>query len=319
VVREVTRTPGEPLDADVRAHFEPRFQHSFAQVRVHADARAADSAAAVGALAYTVGNHIVFGSGGYDPRGSKGRRLLAHELAHVVQQMGDRRWAAASTVPPEVEAEQAAARSAGGTVRVAAGRLAAPHLQRQPAPAQQRKHDWYMLRPPPVIKQGFGSVACWAAALASWLQVLGTFKVTQKNILLRYVGTACVDPDLGLPYSSMDDVFGEWGVKFKNFTKPEYFTFDVIKDMLRKHGWLILARTRGSLGHTLVIYGVGFDKNGMPSTNHMSVMDPLLGGYDNIPIADETFPLSIGVPSGKVVRPTPCLREAGADPGAQAD
>jgi Domain of unknown function (DUF4157) len=77
---------GAPLDAASRAYFEPRFGHDFSQVRVHHDARAADSARAVHALAYTVGHDVVFGAGQHSPGTTAGRRLLAHELTHVVQQ-----------------------------------------------------------------------------------------------------------------------------------------------------------------------------------------------------------------------------------------
>ncbi|MFT3718295.1 DUF4157 domain-containing protein [Pseudorhodoferax sp.] len=80
------RTPGMPLDDALRADFGARFGHDFGQVRVHRDAAAARSAQDVAALAYTVGPHIVFGAGRYAPHGGAGRRLLAHELAHVVQQ-----------------------------------------------------------------------------------------------------------------------------------------------------------------------------------------------------------------------------------------
>jgi Domain of unknown function (DUF4157) len=65
---------------------EPRFGHDFSKVRVHTDAEAAESAQAVNALAYTVGRDVVFGAGQYAPQTSEGRRLLAHELTHVVQQ-----------------------------------------------------------------------------------------------------------------------------------------------------------------------------------------------------------------------------------------
>jgi hypothetical protein len=65
---------------------EPRFGHDFSRVRVHTDARAAESAEAVHATAYTVGRDVVFGAGQYAPQSEAGRRLLAHELAHVVQQ-----------------------------------------------------------------------------------------------------------------------------------------------------------------------------------------------------------------------------------------
>jgi hypothetical protein len=77
---------GELLSASARAFFESRFGHVFDHVRVHTDNRAAESARAFNALAYTVGHHIVFASGQYDPESMAGRRLLAHELTHVLQQ-----------------------------------------------------------------------------------------------------------------------------------------------------------------------------------------------------------------------------------------
>ena len=77
---------GHPLESSTRALFEGRFGRSFDHVRVHTDSRAAASAKAVNALAYTVGSRIVFASGQYAPESPSGRRLLAHELAHVVQQ-----------------------------------------------------------------------------------------------------------------------------------------------------------------------------------------------------------------------------------------
>lgn len=86
IVHEVLSSSGQPLDAGTRAFMGPRFGYDFSQVRVHTDARAAESARAVGALAYTVGGDVVFGTGQYTPGTSKGRRLLAHELTHVVQQ-----------------------------------------------------------------------------------------------------------------------------------------------------------------------------------------------------------------------------------------
>jgi hypothetical protein len=78
--------PGAPLPREVRAYFEPRFAHDFSRVRVHADREGANGAQAVGSLAYTIGDDIVFAPGKYEPGSPEGRRLLAHELAHVVQQ-----------------------------------------------------------------------------------------------------------------------------------------------------------------------------------------------------------------------------------------
>ncbi len=85
-VHGVLRSPGQPLDTWVRAEMEPRFGRDFGHVRVHTDAPAAASARAVDALAYTAGSHIVFAAGQHAPQSPAGRRLLAHELAHVVQQ-----------------------------------------------------------------------------------------------------------------------------------------------------------------------------------------------------------------------------------------
>lgn len=78
--------PGRPLDVSTRSFFEPRFGYDFGQVRVHADAKATESARGVNALAYTVGQDIVFRSGEFRPDTAAGRRLLAHELTHVRQQ-----------------------------------------------------------------------------------------------------------------------------------------------------------------------------------------------------------------------------------------
>lgn len=77
---------GHPLDAALRHDMEQRFDHDFSSVRVHADQLAARSADDVAANAYTVGGHIVFGAGRFNPGSSAGARLLAHELTHVVQQ-----------------------------------------------------------------------------------------------------------------------------------------------------------------------------------------------------------------------------------------
>lgn len=86
IVHEVLNSPGRPLDSPARAFFEPRFGHDFSGVRVHTDGRADESTQAVNSLAYTVGEDVVFRAGNYAPGTSEGRKLLAHELAHTVQQ-----------------------------------------------------------------------------------------------------------------------------------------------------------------------------------------------------------------------------------------
>ena len=85
VVHSVLSSPSLPLDAGSRTFMEARFGHDFSHVRMHTDQRAMESTRAVNALAYTVGNHIVFGTRQFAFSTDVGRRLLAHELAHVVQ------------------------------------------------------------------------------------------------------------------------------------------------------------------------------------------------------------------------------------------
>jgi len=89
IVHEVLHSSGQPLDRQTRAFFEPQFGHDFSKVRVHTDAEAAESAHTVNALGYTVGPQIVFGTGQYRPGEPSGKRLLAHELTHIVQQRGE--------------------------------------------------------------------------------------------------------------------------------------------------------------------------------------------------------------------------------------
>ena len=96
------RGGGRPLPDATRAFFEPRFGHDFSRVRVHADARGAEAARAVNARAFTLGRDIAFGPVQYAPTTSAGRRLLAHELTHVVQQTGKKR--SILTTPKSVSA-----------------------------------------------------------------------------------------------------------------------------------------------------------------------------------------------------------------------
>jgi Domain of unknown function (DUF4157) len=86
IVHEVLNSPGQPLDTPTRRVFESRFGWDFSAIRVHANRRADESARSVGALAYTAGPHIVFAAGRYATATESGRHLLAHELAHSIQQ-----------------------------------------------------------------------------------------------------------------------------------------------------------------------------------------------------------------------------------------
>lgn len=77
---------GAPLDAETRGFMESRLGHDFGDVRIHTDDRASESAKGVNAHAYTVGSNVVFQRGRYEPETDAGKRMLAHELTHVVQQ-----------------------------------------------------------------------------------------------------------------------------------------------------------------------------------------------------------------------------------------
>lgn len=98
-VQAVLRSPGTPLDEETRGFMESRFHHDFSRVRLHTDARGAESARAVHAIAYTVGSDIAFRDGAFSPGTTAGRKLLAHELTHVVQQGGGERRRGAAPAP----------------------------------------------------------------------------------------------------------------------------------------------------------------------------------------------------------------------------
>jgi len=104
---------GRPLEAGLRVDMETRFGASFDQVRLHDDRAAHRSAALLEAKAFTHGEHIVFGEDRFAPHGRTGKRLLAHELAHVVQQ---RRGGATPALDADAAHEHAAHRAADAVV-----------------------------------------------------------------------------------------------------------------------------------------------------------------------------------------------------------
>jgi Domain of unknown function (DUF4157) len=134
----VLGSPGAPLEGGMRAFFEPKLASDLSDVRVHRDARAVASARAVNAAAYTVGADIVFANGRYAPKTRGGRRLLAHELGHVLQ----RRAAGAgpgplSSAPP---VSRRLARQDVGHVSQEAPSVPAPGLD--PWPALEKLDAW---------------------------------------------------------------------------------------------------------------------------------------------------------------------------------
>ena len=129
VMHQALHSQGQPLDATTRSFMEPLFGHDFSRVRVHTDTKAAESAKALDALAYTVGRNIVFGPGQFAPGTIGGRQLLAHELTHVVQQNTSQAAQRGEDVD-ESEAEQAAAAITSGMTPGPVG-YSAPALRRQ--------------------------------------------------------------------------------------------------------------------------------------------------------------------------------------------
>jgi hypothetical protein len=135
-VSQTVASPGVELDSATKDAMEARFKFDFSKVRVHTDTLAATSARALSARAYTVGRHIAFAKGQYAPASVTGARLLAHELAHVVQQ-GDQATGVPARIavgdhasPLEREADTAANAAVTGRTPRMAGHRGQMQLQR---------------------------------------------------------------------------------------------------------------------------------------------------------------------------------------------
>jgi hypothetical protein len=135
-VRSVIQEAGKPIDSVTLTRFQAAFGHDFSAVRLHTGDKAAASAAALAARAYTVGHHIVFGRGEYAPATTGGHRLIGHELAHVIQQSRG-----GSGTPAEAPSLQASADQAAD--RVASGQLAHVTGSSKPGVARQSLFDQF--------------------------------------------------------------------------------------------------------------------------------------------------------------------------------
>ncbi len=187
--RDVLRRPGRPLGPATREFFEPRFGHDFSRLRVHTDAEAGASARAMNAEAYTVGRDLVFAPGRFSPGTPAGQALLAHELAHAVQQSGGSRpagpGAAASrpagslprSVPggrQEREADRAAhAVTAGSAARAVLAGSAAVRPRLTPSPPMvARRPDAVAQAADARRRQVVDMAAQWLRAMASQVQAM---------------------------------------------------------------------------------------------------------------------------------------------------
>ena len=139
-VNRVVRSRGRPLDPATKTYLESRLGHWLGNVRIHTDAKAAASARAIDAAAYTVGEHIVFGEGRYHPDSLHGLRLLAHEATHVAQQPRGTTPAAAPTrIAAAGQASEAEAHQAAGAV--VRGGDAHPVARADPRTVHRHKDD----------------------------------------------------------------------------------------------------------------------------------------------------------------------------------
>ncbi len=156
---EVIRSPGSPLDPGLRVDMQRRLGHDFRHVRIHTNDGAAGAAAAIGARAFTVGAHVAFAQGEFRPQLSEGRRVLAHELAHVAQAgrepgRGEPRDRGAVTVTPaDAREHDAASRAAAAVNGVPAGGSgrdtgrssgAAGRVERLERPGRDQRLDAYL-------------------------------------------------------------------------------------------------------------------------------------------------------------------------------
>lgn len=260
LVHDVVRSPGQPLDAATRQFMEHRFGHDFRSVRVHADAAAGYAARALQARAFTVQNDITFAPGEYAPESTTTRRLLAHELTHVVQQRGDGHRAAGST---------------GITVQ----RQPDPGAPAPAAPTPVPGPTLMMAKPPHFPQT---ALTCWASAIASWQRVKGfvASNVTDQTLIDYYRGTPCVDEKnalVGDTDADVEAVYAEWrlSLSISSEVPDASWTFDFVKSLIENHGHFIVATGDRSLMHSMVAYGVQSMDKRDPTNFTVYVEDPL--------------------------------------------
>ena len=167
VVHETLRGGGRPLDAATRALMEPRFGHDFSRVRVHTDRRAAESARAINASAYTAGSHIVLDTSTISPGEPTRDGPISHELAHVVQQRRVRpelpRVLAFGAARAEAEADR--------TLKAVTAGRPAPYLPEAPISIVRAPRPARRPAPPKVIPAGRRVIIQWGDDSATVVNV----------------------------------------------------------------------------------------------------------------------------------------------------
>jgi hypothetical protein len=180
-VARVVGSAGRPLDPPTRRFMETRYGHDFGHVRVHDDEAARHSADELGARAWTLGSHIAFEPRVYDPLTAHGRALIAHELAHTIQQHG-RAPGSAPRLGPAGGAQESEARAASRAVTAGMPATVTPgsaagSIQREPV-ADEPSTDTGGGTPAPATGGALGAgSACrvWAYASPGWVSVKPTY------------------------------------------------------------------------------------------------------------------------------------------------
>jgi hypothetical protein len=257
IVHEAVNSSGSPLDIGTQNSFEHRLGYDFSRVRIHTDAKAAESARAINAQAYTVGHHIVFGAGCYEPESLNGRELLAHEFTHVVQQRGR------SLVIQRAPAEQPLYwwHMRGAAVLEAKSKLNLYHQQERAAGREGFGNDWRPLeendfvddKTPPALgmfqrQRGLRhqDSRLWQETLDA-LNAATTASPTSSEVQPskpeppsdRPIGTSGIGADTGVPWSDRDPLQDP---DTDHTADPAYIDNIV-------HGWYDLLANRFEVDH----------------------------------------------------------------------
>lgn len=266
---EGTRSDSLGLPDPIRTFFENRYGLDFGGVRMHTDGEAARQADQLDARAFTHGQDISFGRGEYAPHTDSGRRLLAHELAHVAQQK---------------EGIQ-------------------PRIFRQP----KLRTNWVLKEPPVQLQTGptcwAAALASWLLVKGIVQQGFSA-----RFLIDHYHGTACtdsLDALIGNANADVEAVFAQWHVQLDLGTTiaPADFNVATAKRLIEQHGHFILVLHSTTM-HAMVVYGLEIDPQN-PADFNLMVMDPLQGMRRVAPWAIE-YDMSIGVGLPGGAGPAPC-------------
>jgi hypothetical protein len=212
VVNGGLRSSGRPIDSATREFMESRFGHDFSRVRVHTDRKATGSAEAMNAMAYTMGQDVVFGDGKYAPATGQGRRLIAHELAHVVQASRN----GAQAIHRMATDEQGAEAALVGPVMPETTEPAPTELEGPPESATPQSSGPGPSggKPDPSLPDctavmGGRQVDYWAAKIVRAQHTFMNFKLDSSNYWLVEAGPLPSDPKKSGAWAK----FGDWDTR----------------------------------------------------------------------------------------------------------